>query len=136
MIAYVITLYVWLLVRHPAMLFVIPAFHSLQYLAVVWRYQINHEKSKNKQNKGLLKHRGHWPGFFLFLFAGVVLGYLGFWMAPGFLDQHLGYDRNVFGTSLFIFLFWVFINIHHYCLDNVMWRKDNPDTRKYLFDQF
>lgn len=134
MIAYVVSLYIWLLVRHPAMLLVIPAFHSLQYLAVVWRYQLNLEKSKAAEKKSLLAHRGPWAGFLLFLFVGVVLGYVGFWMAPGYLDQYLGYDRNVFGGNLFIFLFWVFINVHHYCLDNVMWRKDNPDTRKYLFE--
>lgn len=134
MIAYIVSLYVWLLVQHPAMIFVIPAFHSLQYLAVVWRYQLNLERANAAENRSLLAHRGPWAGFSLFLFVGVVLGYVGFWMAPGFLDQYLGYDRNVFGSNLFIFLFWVFINVHHYCLDNVMWRKDNPDTRKYLFE--
>jgi len=28
---------------------------------------------------------------------------------------------------------WVFINIHHYLLDNVMWRKGNPDVGHHLF---
>jgi hypothetical protein len=30
-------------------------------------------------------------------------------------------------------MFWIFINVHHYFLDNVMWRRENPDTGKYLF---
>ena len=34
---------------------------------------------------------------------------------------------------MFLFVFWIFINVHHYFLDNVMWRRENPDTKKYLF---
>jgi hypothetical protein len=34
---------------------------------------------------------------------------------------------------MFLFVFWICINVHHYFLDNVMWRRENPDTRKYLF---
>lgn len=30
-------------------------------------------------------------------------------------------------------LFWVFINVHHYLLDTVMWRKGNPDVKRHLF---
>jgi len=42
-IAYLTTLYLWVIfVRvNPLVLAVVPTFHSLQYLAVVWRYQIN-----------------------------------------------------------------------------------------------
>ena len=34
---------------------------------------------------------------------------------------------------LFLFTVWIFINVHHYFLDSVMWRRENPDTRLYLF---
>jgi hypothetical protein len=27
----------------------------------------------------------------------------------------------------------MWINIHHYFIDNVIWRRDNEDVRKYLF---
>jgi len=30
-------------------------------------------------------------------------------------------------------MFWVFINIHHYFIDNVIWRRENTDVSKYLF---
>jgi hypothetical protein len=39
----------------------------------------------------------------------------------------------VLGSTLFLFTFWIFINIHHYFLDNVMWRRGNPEVSKYLF---
>ncbi|MEL1265967.1 hypothetical protein [Pseudoxanthomonas putridarboris] len=132
-IAYLVSLYLWLLVRHPAMLLVIPAFHSLQYLAVVWRYRLNIERQTDADQRRLFRGRGPWPGFALFLFLGTVLGYLGFWMAPMYLDSWVDYDKALFGGALFMFIFWIFINIHHYFLDNVMWRKNNPDTRRYLF---
>jgi hypothetical protein len=32
-----------------------------------------------------------------------------------------------------VFLFYIFINVHHYFLDNVMWRRGNPDVQKHLF---
>ena len=127
MIAYVVSLYVWLLARHPSMLLVIPAFHSLQYLAVVWRYRRNIEASKSNDKVRRRK------GFALFVVTGFILGYAGFWYVPQWLGRHINYDQATFGGALFLFLFWVFINVHHYFLDNVMWRKDNPDTRLYLF---
>lgn len=125
-VAYVVSLYIWLFATHPAMLLIIPAFHSLQYLAVVWRYRLNVEKS----NTG---SRPIWKSFSLFLFVGFILGYIGFWLAPEWLNENVSYDRSIFGGSLFLFLFWTFINVHHYFLDNVMWRKENPDTRQFLF---
>ena len=43
LVAYVAAVHVWLAVSlvDPVLLLVVPAFHSLQYLVVVWRYQLN-----------------------------------------------------------------------------------------------
>jgi hypothetical protein len=30
-------------------------------------------------------------------------------------------------------MFYIFINIHHYFLDNVMWRRGNPDVQQHIF---
>ncbi|TIV89834.1 MAG: hypothetical protein E5V74_30890, partial [Mesorhizobium sp.] len=45
-VAYVASLYLWILIAriNPLWLLVVPALHSLQYLAVVWRYQTNVER--------------------------------------------------------------------------------------------
>ena len=67
------------------------------------------------------------------MICGGLLGALGFWWAPEFLDAHSGYDRAVFGTTAFLFMGWTFINIHHYFLDNVIWRRENAETRRHLF---
>ena len=141
LLAYVAAAYVWLLfVRFdPVLLLVVPLFHSLQYMAVVWRYQLNVEGERLGARPPEVAAR--WKAWLrsaparLVRFALVagVLGYLGFWLAPIVLDTVTGYDRAVFGATVFLFIGWTFINIHHYFIDNVIWRRDNPGTRRHLF---
>jgi hypothetical protein len=69
----------------------------------------------------------------LFLVLGILLGWLGFWGLPAWLNGAVAYDRGIFGATASFFVFWIFINIHHYFLDNVMWRRENPETRRFLF---
>jgi sulfite exporter TauE/SafE len=68
-----------------------------------------------------------------FIVVGAILGALGFWLVPMALADLVPYDKAVFGSSLFLFIAWIFINVHHYFLDNVMWRRGNPEVSKYLF---
>ena len=149
LLAYVAAVYVWLAVGRldPVLLLVVPFFHSLQYLAVVWRYQINVEADRcgaelRARGEGMGSRAGRrWKawlrsapvGLARFLVAGGILGFAGFWLAPVTVDTLSGYDRAVFGATLFLFIGWTFINIHHYFIDNVIWRRDNPEARRYLF---
>ena len=71
--------------------------------------------------------------FAAFVTIGVILGYIGFWGAPEKLGSLVPYDTDVFGAALYVFVVWIFINVHHYFLDNVMWRRENPDTKRHLF---
>ncbi|MEE8333540.1 MAG: hypothetical protein V3R85_06800 [Alphaproteobacteria bacterium] len=129
--AYVASIYVWLLLRFdPLPLLLIPALHSLQYLTVVWRYQINVETHRARSDTS---SASPWRGFWLFTVVGVVLGFAGFWLAPAAIDTYASYDKGIFGGTLFLFVFWMFINVHHYFLDNVMWRRENAETKKHLF---
>ena len=141
LLAYIAAAYVWLLfVRFdPVLLFVVPLFHSLQYMAVVWRYQLNVEGERLSERPPEAATRWKaWlrsapAGLVRFALVAGVLGYLGFWLAPIVLDAVTGYDRAVFGATVFLFIGWTFINIHHYFIDNVIWRRDNPGTRRHLF---
>lgn len=127
LVAYAASLYPWLLLRDPVLMLWIPLFHSLQYQAVVWRYQANLVRGRTASRAGRAL-RLAW-----FAALGLGLGWLGFWAAPAWLGAHVPYDRAVFGDSLFFFIFWIFINVHHYFLDTVMWRKGNPDVAEHLF---
>jgi hypothetical protein len=138
-IAYVTTLYLWVIfVRiNPLVLAIIPTFHSLQYLAVVWRYQLNAGAAPlspvGRSRFAALRPTGALASFAMFIGAGVVLGFLGFMGVPRFFDAVVPYDKHAFGPSLFLFAFYIFINVHHYFLDNVMWRRGNPDVMQYIF---
>ena len=139
LVAYFTSVYIWMALRlDPFFLFLVPVFHSLQYLIVVWRYQYNKIHRSAATNQSL--EIGHadsssinlWK-FVRFVSVGIALGYLGFWAAPELLDSTIPYDQTVFGGTIFMFIFWIFINIHHYFIDNVIWRRENPDTRRFLF---
>lgn len=139
--AYGTTLYAWLFLRlDPLFILLIPAFHSLQYITVVWRYQLNVEHGRPDASMpprlGIIARyfptAAHYR-FTGFLVTGLLLGYAGFIAAPSLLGEFVAYDRITFGGGMFAFMFYSFINVHHYFLDNVMWRRENPDTGKYLF---
>jgi len=141
-IAYVTAIYLWVVfVRiNPAFLLIVPTFHSLQYLAVVWRYQLNASARTEPATRRFrfpaldrLWPDSLWRRFTAFAVTGLILGYVGFIAAPNGLDWALSYREGVFGPTLFAFLFYIFINVHHYLLDNVMWRRGNPDIQKHLF---
>ena len=127
-VAYVVTLYIWLLFRDPITILWIPLFHSLQYLTVVWRFKINKIASEKSPSVR--------PAYRMAIFAafGFGLGYLGFWQFPAWLDANVPYNKEIFGASAFFYISWIFINVHHYFIDSVMWRKGNMDVMRYLFE--
>ncbi len=141
--AYAASIYVWLLATLVGPLVVAaaaPAFHSLQYQYVVWRYQLNVERARD--GSGFAPDAGGGSRFLpslsslrfaLFNVIGLVLGYAGFWAIPKYLNGAVAYDRAIFGDTMFLFIFWIFINVHHYFLDNVIWRAENPETKQHLF---
>jgi len=140
LIAYGTALYAWLVfvTIDPVFLLIVPAFHSLQYLVVVWRYQLNRNAARPDAGLRPRALGGRLPRratlrLLLFLVAGVAIGWLGFWGLPEWLGARVDYDKVTFGPALFLFHFWIFINVHHYFLDSVMWRRENPETRRHLF---
>ena len=140
LVAYVAAVYVWLTVGRldPILLLVVPMFHSLQYSVVVYRYRLNVEGARGARASGdevLPAWLCSAPGMLgRFIVAGTVLGFAGFWLVPVLFDAFPGYDQAVFGPTIALFIAWTFINIHHYFIDNVTWRRENPETRRHLFD--
>ena len=138
-VAYFVSLYIWLAVLNinPLLGIFIPALHSLQYLTVVGKFSHNVE-SENVKN-GLTTSLSQFienpvtarvVRVYLIAF---VLGTVGFLLLPLFFIGTTSYHVDEFGSVLPMVVAWLFINIHHYFLDNVMWRKGNPEVSKHLF---
>lgn len=129
-IGYLVGIYLWTLLAwlDYKYILVIPFFHSLQYLVIVARYQ----KGKNKINFGVSRLLS--PDGRVYVKA-VILGGVFFWLLPGVLDYLRGGKLNYFSGGIFIFTaaVWIFINIHHYFIDSVIWKKENPLMGKYIF---
>lgn len=122
--AYVVSLYLWmLLVRtNPLFILLAPALHSLQYLWVVRKFQKNrHHADSTKQS---------WKSQFT---RSVLLGAGMFFVFPLVFDVAFPLDEGVWGSLPFLFISMIFINIHHYFLDNVMWRRGNAEVSQHLF---
>lgn len=141
-VAYLVTLYGWSLFIQvvPLVVLIVPALHSLQYLAVVWRHEANYAKHKiggDELPEGRLLRwflgKRYRAAVARFILVGTGLGLLGFWGLPLAFQAVLPINTEIFGPTAFLFVFWIFINVHHYFMDNVMWRRENPDTRRYLF---
>ncbi|MCU0910971.1 MAG: hypothetical protein MUE98_06390 [Rhodobacteraceae bacterium] len=132
-VAYLVSLYFWAAGWfNPAALLVIPAFHALQYMVIVYRFEHNRAEMEMHDDPEASALRPVWH-LVTFLATAVFLGALGFWMVPTILQGVVAYDTVTFGPTAFLFIFWIFINLHHYFLDNVMWRRENPEAAKYLF---
>lgn len=110
-------------------------FHSLQYLPFVHavrRNKITNELAKsNPEIRNKIYFIRHY-GYFL---LSVVLGALLFYFLPRQIDQMKLFDFYFYGPTVAMFYFVIFLNIHHYFIDNVIWKKNNEQMQKYLFSK-
>jgi hypothetical protein len=133
LIAYA-AIYCWYIptLYHPVFFYLIPFFHSLQYMLFIVTLKKNKAKAESMEF-------GHAPtqrwafvkSFWGFFAVAGVLGYLVFEYVPKYLDQSAPGNPLV-GPTLWFFAFNIFINLHHYFIDNVIWRGDNEILRKHL----
>jgi hypothetical protein len=117
-------LYVWWLpaTRQFEFYFLLtPMFHSLQYLAFVYKMEGTRLRAEpHRELKATL------------LVSGLVLaGWLAFELVPNTLDTALG-TFAAWNMFFFFTAAMLFINVHHYFIDNVLWRFKNPEVRAYL----
>jgi hypothetical protein len=98
-----------------------PLFHSLQYLAFVYKMEDTRLRgTRHRELRGTA------------LVVGVVLaGWLAFEFLPNSVDNLLG-TFNAWQMFFFFTAAMLFINIHHYFIDNVLWRFRDPHVRGYL----
>lgn len=124
---YILLLLAW---HHPLWAFAAPMFHSLQYLLFVWAY---------KRGEADIHRAGHlWTREeakkHMKRFAAIAClgGALLFYMIPHALEKWLAGSFNMLLLPI-TFSFTIFLNIHHYFIDNVIWKKENPMVGQYLF---
>jgi hypothetical protein len=114
----------------PVVRYVIPALHSIQYLYLVWLMKRNQAREREG------------PPWFemaaparlgLLAVSALGLGWILFHGAPTFLDDLLVSPREArtsgLGRTPYFAALYAFVNLHHYVMDSVAWRRDNPETR-------
>nr|BDT28247.1 hypothetical protein BHI3_17130 [Bacteriovorax sp. HI3] len=102
----------------------VPFFHGLQYLLFAYQLEApdhNWERIKKMKVMGLK---------ILILF---LVGYLSFDYIPRSMDSLFSTDRR-FQVMFFFVAIPVFINVHHFFIDSVVWRFNDETIRKKLLD--
>lgn len=130
-----LSLYAWYLpaLSHPHFAYMIPFFHSLQYLVFVWFFKKNQVKANIQSDDGSTYRREWLIKFCGYIAVSLILGALFFEFIPKNLDNTFKFNEATLGTNPILVVFLLFINIHHYFIDNVIWKSANPEVKKHLF---
>lgn len=131
----IVSLWVWMVFSRaePLLYYAIPALHSLQYLYFVWLVRRNEAAEQEAQLRGTVPQR-----LGMLAVMSVALGWILLKGTPSFLDEILvpvsvaGSPLAPLGPSPYLACFVAVVNIHHYAMDAVLWRRDNPDMRHLL----
>ena len=124
LVAPFVALYIWWLPQtrqYEFYFLLVPLFHSLQYLA--FAYKMEETRLRGMPNR-------HARGTAIVV-AVVVSGWMAFELLPDAVDRRLG-TFDAWGLFFFFTVAMLFINIHHYFIDNVIWRFKDPEVRNYL----
>ena len=125
-----LALFAWyaVMARDPKALFWVQIAHALQYLAFPVRVEIN--RTLSARAKVATRFARHMALYGIgLLAASFVVAQL----VPGAAMSIIG---NVFGETpakSAPILLLMFINVHHYFTDGVIWKISNPEVRKDLF---
>jgi hypothetical protein len=136
-----LAIFVWYaaMARDPKAIFWIQIFHALQYLAFPIRVEINRTSAADDSGtRGSAAHDHHSSrrmALHMLLYGGGLLAvsYVVAGVVPG---TAMGIVGNIFGeepSKVAPILILMFINIHHYFTDGVIWKISNPEVRRDLF---
>jgi hypothetical protein len=122
-------LFVWyaVMARDPKAIFWIQIAHALQYLAFPLRVEINRTSRSVKEHGRIALHMA---GYAVALLA---ISYLVTQVVPAPAMSAVG---KIFGEApgkVAPVMLLMFINIHHYFTDGVIWHISNPEVRRDLF---
>lgn len=114
----------------PLFAYVIPALHSIQYLYFVWLLRRNQARAQ----AGPPEFRSVTRSLLALALGAVALGWLLFRGIPNFLDGLLVLIDPIdpLGTTPYLAAIGTVVNLHHYFMDWVIWRRENPESRHLL----
>src|SRR5262249_9920244 len=121
-----VALHLWyvLLYREPASIFWVQNAHALQYLIFPLRVEMNRTLTQaGLAHPALGRHMA------VYYLVTVGLGLLVLQFVPQGIEMALGL-RGILPLQ---FAVGSFVNIHHYFIDNVIWKIRNPAVRQELF---
>ena len=125
-----ISIFVWyaVMARDPKALFWVQIAHAIQYLAFPVRMELNkaHASSPHSASRSALHMAYYAIGLLLISF---IIGQVVPKAMMGAVGDLFGEEPGKAAPILIL----MFINIHHYFTDGVLWRISNPDVRKELF---
>lgn len=115
----------------PLVVYVIPALHSVQYIYFVWLLKGNEAREREGPPWFETAAPVRLAGLAI---SAIGLGWVLFHGAPDLLDGALIPRRgrlfdSALGKTPYFAAIYSFVNIHHFLMDSVIWRRDNPETR-------
>ena len=116
-------------VQNDFYMLLVPFFHSLQYLCFVRK-----SESVAFSERDVSNGKSSFARFSVYALGLVFAGWLSFEMIPAWLD-HGRSELRIEGLGFFYICATLFINIHHYFIDNVLWRFQTSDVAKRLVKQ-
>jgi len=125
-----LAIFAWyaLMARDPRALFWVQLAHALQYLAFPIRVEMNNAVKDQPASRGrMFRHMAMYGAALIIISVGIST------FVPA---TAMGVIGGVFGESPTFaapILILLFINIHHYFTDGVIWKISNPEVRKELF---
>lgn len=135
LVAFLVSLWAWLIFSgiDPLVRYVTPALHALQYLWFVRLLKTNESRERERALLGSAATRVR-----MLAFGALLLGVFLFDLLPMSLDAFVvpteGWENRALGATPWLAMTFVFVNVHHYAMDAVIWRRDNPATRHLVVD--
>jgi hypothetical protein len=114
----------------PLFAYLIPALHSIQYLYFVWLLRRN----QAREESGPPAFRSVSRSLVMLSLASLALGWVLFRGVPNLFDELFVLIDPIdpLGTTPYLAAIGTFVNLHHYFMDWVIWRRENPEVRYLL----
>jgi hypothetical protein len=124
-----LAIFVWyaVLARDPRAIFWVQIAHAIQYLAFPIRVELNRTSQSAPSPRRVATHMAMYAAGLL------IVSYVIGQVVPG---TAMSVVADIFGEEpgkVVPVLILMFINIHHYFTDGVIWKISNPEVRKELF---